>query len=62
MEGKFMSGVIGGAIAGTLKDIPDSIFHYVLKVTHITFLGLCWDDCLEEASRRVYRTCLLFLR
>jgi hypothetical protein len=34
-----MKGVIGGAIAGALKDIPDAIFHYILKITDITF----WD-------------------
>lgn len=39
MKEKFVTGVIGGVIAGIIKDIPDSIFRYLLKITNITF----WD-------------------
>ena len=39
MEKRLFIGAIAGVIAGTLKDIPDAIFHYVLKITGITF----WD-------------------
>lgn len=39
MEEKFITGVIGGIGAGIIKDIPDFIFRYLLKITRITF----WD-------------------
>lgn len=39
MEEKFINGVIGGIVAGIIKDIPDLIFRYLLKITRITF----WD-------------------
>ena len=39
MEKRLLIGVIGGTIAGVLKDIPDALFHNVLKITTITF----WD-------------------
>jgi hypothetical protein len=39
MEKKLLIGAIGGIIAGTLKDIPDALFHYGLNITSITF----WD-------------------
>lgn len=39
MKEKFVNGVIGGIIAGVLKDIPDVIFRYVFKAIHISF----WD-------------------
>lgn len=39
MEKRLLIGVIGGTIAGVLKDIPDALFHNFLKITTITF----WD-------------------
>lgn len=39
MEKRLLIGVIGGTIAGVLKDIPDVLFHNILKITAITF----WD-------------------
>jgi hypothetical protein len=39
MEKRLLIGVIGGTIAGILKDIPDALFHNVLKITTVTF----WD-------------------
>lgn len=39
MEKRLFIGVIGGIIAGIIKDIPDALFHYGLKITSITF----WD-------------------
>lgn len=39
MEEKFIRGVIGGIGAGIIKDIPDIIFRYLLKITGIAF----WD-------------------
>lgn len=39
MEEKFINGIIGGIGAGIIKDIPDLIFRYWLKITRIIF----WD-------------------
>ncbi|TCL58313.1 hypothetical protein EDC14_10426 [Hydrogenispora ethanolica] len=39
MNEKFSTGVIGGVIAGLLKDIPDAVFYYGFKLTSLTF----WD-------------------
>jgi uncharacterized membrane protein YagU involved in acid resistance len=38
MEERLFIGVLGGIIAGILKDIPDAFFYYGLKITNITFL------------------------
>lgn len=39
MEKRLLIGVVGGTVAGILKDIPDVLFHNVLQITTITF----WD-------------------
>lgn len=39
MEKRLSDGIIAGVTAGILKDIPDAIFHYGLKISNITF----WD-------------------
>jgi hypothetical protein len=37
MKERFIIGVVAGTIAGILKDIPDAIFHFLLRITNITF-------------------------
>lgn len=45
---KFFRGVLGGTVAGVLKDISDVIFHNLLKITDITF----WDYAGVIALKR----------
>ncbi len=37
MKERFIIGVIAGTIAGILKDIPDTAFHFLFQITNITF-------------------------
>lgn len=39
MDERLLNGVIGGIIAGIIKDIPNAIFHNWLKLTGLSF----WD-------------------
>jgi hypothetical protein len=39
MDEKLLNGIIGGIVAGFLKDIPNAIFHNLLKLTGLSF----WD-------------------
>lgn len=48
MAEPFLKGVVGGIMAGIIKDIPDVILHRVFKITSITF----WDYAGIVALKR----------
>lgn len=48
MNERFTNGIIGGAIAGILKNIPNAIFHNWLKLIELSF----WDYSAAAAFFR----------
>jgi RsiW-degrading membrane proteinase PrsW (M82 family) len=48
MDEKLSNGIIGGIVAGIVKDIPNAVFHNLLKLTGLSF----WDYSAQIALFR----------
>ncbi|NLY76268.1 MAG: hypothetical protein GX075_13380, partial [Firmicutes bacterium] len=60
MEQKIINGVLAGTIAGILKDVPDSIFHNVLKKTDLTFWDYAGIVMFGRHPHGFWETCFSF--
>jgi hypothetical protein len=57
---QFMRGLIGGLIAGTVKDIPDVVLVDLFKIKHLAFWDYVGEMILNQIPKSIFEHFIAF--